>query len=895
MKKTLFAILATAAALSAMTASAETVQIASAADWAAFANRVNTGETTLNARMAADVTLTPDSPRIGDTEAHAYAGTFDGGGHKLTVNWNTNGVECLAPFAWVGGATISNLYTAGAITADSKKASGMIGQVRSIGVTISRCRSSVCITNNISDDATTGGFIGCTYYSSLTINITDCLFDGSLICPNGKNIGGFIGYTFMDPTINITRCLVNPQEVVLSSNVDSATLVRGSSSSYETCYYKIAFGDTMQGIDASSMSAQDLATALGGNWIVANGKAMLWVFASLVPDGGVQLWENGPIWAEYNVGATSPEDYGYYFWWGDTIGYRRVDDAFMASDGSESDFSFEEANAATFGKTKDQLISAGYIDATGKLVADYDAATVRFGSSWRLPSNEEFLALVANCTATWTTRNGVNGYLVTGRGAYADKSIFLPAAGRAAQKGFYNYPENNGFYWASERGSSSSQHWSYGLNFKNDNFGTYTYPRERGQSVRAVFSTVNFTFVSEDATVGTMSYLIGGGAAQTAPSVNRENYRFLGYYTAETGGVQIFDANRVLVQSAQPNLTLSMTLYAQWKIATVNFTFVSGGATTGTANYDTSGSAPAAPVATRRGNDRFLGYYTEQSGGTQVFDENYDFVESSLSSLSHNTTLYARWHLVPTTMEGGITRLVYRGVLTNFGEWTSGLKKTMHVKVYDSASATTPLWSGDVANVPINPDGSFEAVFGNDDLALAFASNDVTHVELTVGDSLSPLAPRRAFASVASVNRAVVAEGAASDIKVGTLGAKSFLVEKVSTGSLEASGTVRVEGSVSVEVKPFDIELGRETTIWRGAGVTAWGNSSRVVTTNDVVAGQLLWTADCEGVAVIHCSGPTRSTLRIPATIQFVRPGDEVRAPTYDSGEVAVTVWEYKR
>ena len=38
---------------------------------------------------------------------------------------------------------------------------------------------------------------------------------------------------------------------------------------------------------------------------------------------GVQLWENGPYWATSNVGATKPEEYGYYFWWGDTAGYKR--------------------------------------------------------------------------------------------------------------------------------------------------------------------------------------------------------------------------------------------------------------------------------------------------------------------------------------------------------------------------------------------------------------------------------------------------------------------------------------------------------------------------------------------------------------------------------------------
>ena len=319
-----------------------------------------------------------------------------------------------------------------------------------------------------------------------------------------------------------------------------------------------------------------------------------------------------------------------------------------------------------------------------------------------------------------------------------------------------------------------------------------------------------------------------------------------------------------------------------------SFTFVSVGTTL-------QGTAEQPPIAPRNGDYRFLGYFTAPTDGVKVFDENYDFVQASAPSLTSDTTLYAQWAPVVSAPEGGITRLVYRGVLTNFGEWSSGLKKTMHVKVYDSASAAEPLWSGDAADVPINPDGSFEAVFGNDELALAFASNNVTHVELTVGDSLSPLAPRRAFASVASVNRALVAEGAASDIKVGTLGANAIVAEKITAASLEASETVRVEGSVSVEVKPFDIERGRETTIWRGAGVSVWGNSRHIQDFDNVVAGQRLWIADSDGVVMIHCSGSSRSTLRIPATIQFVRPGDEVRAPTYENGKVTVTFWSYKK
>lgn len=545
--------------------------------------------------------------------------------------------------------------------------------------------------------------------------------------------------------------------------------------------------------------------------------AVMTLAVAICANGGVQLWENGPIWAECNIGATRPEDYGYYFWWGDTIGYKRENNAWVASDGSAANFSFTKSSAPTAGKNNADLISAGYIDSTGNLVPAHDAATSHLGSFFRMPTHAEFVELINNCTTTWMMTNGVYGRLVTGKGDYADKSIFLPAAGDGGDTDLYT-DGVYGYYWSSSPYSSDDTEDARTLEFGAGYIDCRSRSRHIGRSVRPICVPVNFTFVSGGATIGTASYLSSGSTALEAP------------------------------------------------------------------------------IALKRGGDIFQGYFTEPTGGTQVYDKNYNFVLADVSVLAgSSTTLYAHWQPVARKLEGGITRLVYRGVLSNFGTWANGLKKSMSVKVYDSASATEPLWSGDVADVPINPDGSFEAVFGNDELALAFASNDVTHVELTVGDALSPLAPRRAFASVASVNRALVAEGAASDIKVGTLGANALVAEKITAGSLEASGTVRVEGSVTVEVKPFDIERGRETTIWRGEGVTAWGDQARVATASGVVAGQLLWTADREGVAMIHATGSSRSTLRIPATIQFVRPGDEVRAPTWENGEVSVTVWGYKK
>ncbi|MBQ9431684.1 MAG: hypothetical protein IJU44_09055 [Kiritimatiellae bacterium] len=178
---------------------------------------------------------------------------------------------------------------------------------------------------------------------------------------------------------------------------------------------------------------------LTGAWLhVPDGGSPAFRFfaAEVVPPGcesavddGVQLWADGPYWAKCNVGAAAPEEYGCYFWWGDTVGYRRENGAWVAADSSTSGFLFNSDNTPTDGKDDAALLSAGYIDATGNLVAAYDAATAHLGSPWRMPTDAELSALINNCTTKWITTNGVSGRLVTGKGAYADKSIFLPATG----------------------------------------------------------------------------------------------------------------------------------------------------------------------------------------------------------------------------------------------------------------------------------------------------------------------------------------------------------------------------------------------------------------------------------------------------------------------------------
>ena len=211
----------------------------------------------------------------------------------------------------------------------------------------------------------------------------------------------------------------------------------------------------------------------------------------------VQLWEGGPYWATTNVGAEEPWEYGYYFWWGDTVGYTRSGGTWtdgyyysgvtwVPSTGEQMSSSpFSSSSCPTYGKSDSQLQSAGYIDAIGNLAPEHDAAHVHWGGGWRMPTSDEINALVSNCTTTWITTNGVSGRLVTGKGAFANRSIFLPAAGYGGGS-ILGRPGSYGFFWSSTPNSDLS-YYAWDLYFYSSDFYRSSYfDRYYGQSVRPV-------------------------------------------------------------------------------------------------------------------------------------------------------------------------------------------------------------------------------------------------------------------------------------------------------------------------------------------------------------------------------------------------------------------------
>ena len=219
----------------------------------------------------------------------------------------------------------------------------------------------------------------------------------------------------------------------------------------------------------------------GADWPGKKGDVRVIVTATKQDDKhkGVQLWEGGPYWADRNVGASRPEDYGLYFWWGDTVGYR--------PSGTTFGLDFTISNCPTYDKYINTLLSEGWIvnnNGTYVLAPSHDAAHVHWGGAWRMPTEQELYDLCYNkCDWTWTTQNGVNGYVVRGRGAYASNSIFLPCAGRGYGTSLSN-SGSGGFYWSSVPDSDDYDSWY--LYFGSSGRSTFYNYRYYGQSVRPV-------------------------------------------------------------------------------------------------------------------------------------------------------------------------------------------------------------------------------------------------------------------------------------------------------------------------------------------------------------------------------------------------------------------------
>jgi len=177
-------------------------------------------------------------------------------------------------------------------------------------------------------------------------------------------------------------------------------------------------------------------------------------------------------WATCNVGATSPEEYGDYFAWGETK--------------PKSDYSWSTYKwcKGTYNSLTKYCTSSDYgtVDNKTTLELSDDAARVNWGGTWRMPTDAELTELRTKCTWTRTAKNGVNGFEVKSK--TNSNSIFLPAAGYRDGSSLSSAGSIGG-YWSSSLGESDSG-LAWDVCFGSGFVVRSDYYRYSGRSVRAV-------------------------------------------------------------------------------------------------------------------------------------------------------------------------------------------------------------------------------------------------------------------------------------------------------------------------------------------------------------------------------------------------------------------------
>ena len=121
---------------------------------------------------------------------------------------------------------------------------------------------------------------------------------------------------------------------------------------------------------------------------------------------------SGTLWADCNVGASSPDGYGKFFAWGETK--------------TKATYSWSNYEYCSGSQSTCQSLGT-HIAGT-----QYDAATKEWGSGWVMPTLDQANELLTKCTVSKTTVNDIPGLRFKGPNG---NSIFFPMTG-------YKYDSN---------------------------------------------------------------------------------------------------------------------------------------------------------------------------------------------------------------------------------------------------------------------------------------------------------------------------------------------------------------------------------------------------------------------------------------------------------------------
>ena len=303
-------------------------------------------------------------------------------------------------------------------------------------------------------------------FSVTTEGITSVRFRGN----NGEDLVGKIHVTMNDSSRPVAEVLEGGEVITMSpedggsfqvgQNYYMVLLPQTLSNGYTFTMYK---GDEVA-IRSSLKTKEFIRSGFNEGKNIDNG--LQWEIRSGTLDDHAWVdMGNGIKWATMNIGAESETDYGNYYAWGET---------------------------STKSRYLSSTYSLGY--SYGTLSSDMDAATVNWGSPWRVPTDADFKWLLNtdNCTNEWVSDykgSGHNGRLFTSMSN--GNTLFFPAAGYRYD---YDLFPQSGYWSSTLQGNNASYAWY--LTLSSGNAGMNYMGREYGLPIRPVFSLIHPESVS---------------------------------------------------------------------------------------------------------------------------------------------------------------------------------------------------------------------------------------------------------------------------------------------------------------------------------------------------------------------------------------------------------------
>lgn len=298
-----------------------------------------------------------------------------------------------------------------------------------------------------------------------------------------------------------------------------------------------------------------------------------------------------------------------------------------------------------------------------------DVVSQNWGSKWKTPTRANYQELINNCIWTWESKNGINGYRVTGKNG---SSIFMPAAGFQIL-GNNQMVGSQLYYWTSNQGNESG--FAYCLNGNSSSYNvdvTYntsvvTCPIrlvaqkpavvEEKYEVKVTASGAGFVYIgttSSSVHETTKTYEVLKGSSTTLRFSPNSGYRVKSVKVNNADVTSSVSDNKYTISNISKNTTVSVTFEAI-PVTTYTLSITSTGSGYITYSGNTIGGTTK-DYTINEGASATLTFTPNNGYRVKIVKVNNVDVSSSVSNntytignISQNTTVHITFEAISVT------------------------------------------------------------------------------------------------------------------------------------------------------------------------------------------------------------------------------------------------------